>query len=87
MPSDFENIVALVKEFTARDTIKLEDKIVTDLNIDSLTLLFLVTRIEEEYHIEISHIEINSKNFSTVERIIFFIEEKQREKNDEPNNN
>lgn len=51
-------------------------KLITDLGLDSITVVELITIIEKEFGIEIQEEDILMKNFSNIKLLIEFINEK-----------
>ena len=75
----FEKIVELIKSFLPEDTFVIDDEITedtvlrTDLAMNSLDLMGLVSKIEDEYQIEIQDRDI--VKIQTVGDIIRYLEE------------
>jgi len=75
--ADKETIVKELKEILVEDLfvsipvgeIKLEDSLSSDLGVDSVGLVELVTILEEKYRIEISSDEAASENLRTLDRL------------------
>lgn len=73
----FDKIKALIADQLDidEDSIKETSSFTDDFNIDSLEVVDLIMRVEEEFGIEIP--EDQSENFKTVGDFVTFIEEKQ----------
>lgn len=71
MKQEVIKIIAGVANVPARK-IKLESNLVSDLNIDSLDLVELISAFEDKYHVTIDDNDI--KDFQTVGDIINYIE-------------
>ena len=75
--ADKETIVKELKKILVEDLfvsipegeIKLEDSLSSDLGVDSVGLIELVTILEEKYRIEISSDEAESENLRTLDRL------------------
>jgi len=75
--TDKETIVKELKKILVEDLfvsipegeIKLQDSISSDLGVDSVGLIELVTILEEKYRIEISTDEAASENLRTLDRL------------------
>src|SRR5438067_13913965 len=75
--ADKETIVKELKKILVEDLfvsipvgeIKLEDSLSSDLGVDSVGLVELVTILEEKYGIEISSDEAASENLRTLDRL------------------
>lgn len=59
--------------------IESNSRLVDDLGLDSLTIIEFLTRLEVEFQIEISDVELTAENFGTVEAIVTHIESKMKE--------
>ncbi len=64
-------IIASVCEKPAKK-IKLEDNLISDLELESLDLIELVTKFESAFNVEIEDKDI--KDFQTVEDIVTYVE-------------
>lgn len=73
----FDKLKALIADQLDidEDSIKETSSLTDDFNIDSLEVVDLIMRVEEEFGIEIP--EDQSENFKTVGDFVAFIEEKQ----------
>ncbi len=73
----FDKLKALIADQLDidEDSIKETSSLTDDFNIDSLEVVDLIMRVEEEFGIEIP--EDQSENFKTVGDFVSFIEEKQ----------
>ncbi len=73
----FDKIKALIADQLDidEDSIKETSSFTDDFDIDSLEVVDLIMRVEEEFDIEIP--EDQSENFKTVGDIVAYIEEKQ----------
>jgi len=90
--TDKETIVKELKKILVEDLfvsipegeIKLEDSIASDLGVDSVGLIELVTILEEKYGIEISSDEAASENLRTLDRLSSLVLAKIAARGDEP---
>ena len=68
-----EVVLKLVKELTENDTITETQTLLDDGLLDSLTTIDLITKLEEDFHIDIDSDDLNHQNFNTVENIVSLI--------------
>ena len=70
----FNKLLSLIKEMNPNidtDSISLQTKIFKDLNLDSISLLYLALQIEQNFNYKLSNEDINK--ISTVEDLINLI--------------
>lgn len=65
-----ELIINLIKEISPYVEIALDTQLLEEEILDSVSILILVTEIEEKYQIEIPMEEVNPNNFASVRSII-----------------
>lgn len=70
MKSMEELIINLIKEISPYVEIALDTQLLEEEILDSVSILILVTEIEEKYQIEIPMEEVNPNNFASVRSII-----------------
>jgi len=69
-----ERVIELLKSFNSFNVeIDRSKKLVEDIGLDSLTMLQLITLLEQKFNISILDNEINRKNFADVESLLNFI--------------
>lgn len=72
-----EKVMALVSEHTKQDLgkIKPETSFIDDLNLDSLDIVELMMKMEDEFGIEIP--EEDAEGLKTVQDVVGYLEKKQ----------
>ena len=71
-----EFIIEKLEEATGIDEITEDSALFDEEILDSLSILYLVTEIETEYRVQIPLEEVTESHFSTVNRIVEYLNEK-----------
>lgn len=67
-------IIGIIEEINPYEDINETTKLIEDGILDSLTLVLLVSCIENEFGIKIPEEKINISNFETVQNIVLLLE-------------
>ncbi len=76
MNASQDTILALVKELTQNDQITMSQTLLDEGLIDSLTTIELITKLEEQFNINIDTDDLNHHNFNSVENITTLVNQK-----------
>ena len=74
----FDNLIAIlqrVKPNVDISTVTMDSRLITDLGIDSLSMMLLAISVEDEFNIEFG----DDTNFNTVQELCDFIEKAQKQ--------
>lgn len=74
-----EKITEIIKNISPLSDIDASTRLIEDHILDSLSMILLVSELEDEFDIEISAREIVPENFQSVEAIARLIERLQNE--------
>lgn len=74
-----ERIIEIIKEINPAANIDERTKLLDEHILDSLSMISLVSEIEDEFDVEISARDIVPENFATVEDIYSLIERIENE--------
>jgi acyl carrier protein len=76
MKSNEELILGIVKELTQNNDVTVQQLLLDEGVMDSLTTIELITRLETEFSIAIDTDDLNHHNFNTVENITALVNQK-----------
>ncbi len=83
MSQNIEKIVSdFLKQRTAVTRIDRTKHLFESGIVNSLFLLELLSFLESRFHIEVSMADLDLERFSTIERIVYFVVEKQQKANE-----
>ncbi len=69
MESIKEKVLKIVRDLTETDDVELTTNLLDEGILDSLTTIELITKLEEEFQINIDSEDLNHENFNTVSNI------------------
>ena len=70
----YEKIIKIIRTINPYEQIAEDTKLIENGILDSLSILNLITQLEEEFEIEIADDAVKKKNFATVPDIIRLVE-------------
>jgi len=73
-----EQILKIVKSITQNETIEINQNLLDEGILDSLTTIELIAKLEEQFKINIENDELNHENFNTISSISSIIKKKIR---------
>lgn len=73
-----EQILNIVKSITQNETVEINQNLLDEGVLDSLTTIELIAKLEEQFKINIENDELNHENFNTISSISSIIKKKIR---------
>lgn len=65
-----QGIIVEIDESIKKEDITLNSQLVQDFEFDSIEMVFLIVKMEEEFEIEIDQEELSLENLSSIDRLI-----------------
>ena len=76
----FDKLIAIlqrVKPNVDISGVTMDSRLITDLGIDSLSMMLLAISVEDEFDIELNVADLLPENFNTVDAMLQMIEQRQ----------
>lgn len=74
MESIKAKVFAIVKELTQNESVDIQQPLLDDGILDSLTTIELITKLEQQFGINIDSDDLNHQNFNTIENIALLVQ-------------